>query len=176
MNEGVKILIERMKTNPEEFIADGYSMTKWGGLISQYRDYLNEEDKKTLTDALNEITQQRFTEAVMKELLAPEEDNSLGKPWYSNTANLTLGVGQTLGAYANTATATATATGTWTTTTATATTPSLTIGSTTLDEDLIKHVRAHKAYLDKLDKEAKQHQTLFGKLKNYLHNFLLIDS
>lgn len=91
MNEGVKILLERMKTNPEEFIADGYSMTKWGGLISQYRDYLNEEDKKALTDALNEITQQRFTEAVMKELLAPEEDDNLGKWFTKQPTGMPLG-------------------------------------------------------------------------------------
>jgi len=68
MNDGVKLLLERMKTNPEEFI-DGM---KWGRIISDFEDSLAEEDKKALKSVLNELMQQRFTELVMKELLAPE--------------------------------------------------------------------------------------------------------
>ena len=86
MNEGVKILLERMKTNPEEFI-NGH---KWVGLINSYKGYLNEEDAKVLNDAYNGLMQQTFTEEVMKELLAPEEDDSLGKPWYSEVASGTV--------------------------------------------------------------------------------------
>jgi hypothetical protein len=95
MNEGVKILLERIKTNPEEFDV-GYS-TKWQQLISAYREILEPEDREALDKALNALMQQRFTEKVMKELLAPEEDDSLGKPWYSKQGNITLSAGQTLG-------------------------------------------------------------------------------
>jgi hypothetical protein len=79
MNDGVKLLLERMKTNPEEF-TNGH---KWVGLINSYKEYLNEEDAKVFNDAYNGLMQQTFTEQVMKELLAPEEDASLGKPWYT---------------------------------------------------------------------------------------------
>ena len=157
MNEGVKILLERMKTNPEEFIADGYGSSKWASLIMQYRDYLNEEDKKVLTDALNELTQQRFTEAVMKELLAPEEDNSLGKPWYSKQSAMPLGgatpartSGLTLQSDGNGGV--------------------LWANSLVKDPTLEAHMEAHLQSLrDKLEvEEKKPHKTLFGKLFNYL--------
>ena len=97
MNEGVKILLERIKTNPEEF-TEG---SKWGPLIQSHKMFLNEEDAKALNDALNGLMQERFTEKVMTELLAPEEDNSLGKPWYSKQGNITLSAGQTQGASLN---------------------------------------------------------------------------
>lgn len=81
MNEGVKILLERMKTNPEEFIAESnYGATKWGTLLQEYRPYLDKEDLEVFDAAHKEtifvIMKQRFTEAVMKELLAPEEEVS----------------------------------------------------------------------------------------------------
>jgi hypothetical protein len=88
MNDGVKLLLERMKTNPEEFAPeyDG-GVTKWGIVIGHYRTYLTAEDNKALEDAWKETVgiamQEKFTQAVMKELLAPEEDVSLGKPWYT---------------------------------------------------------------------------------------------
>jgi hypothetical protein len=86
MNEGVKILLERMKTNPEEFTDGG----KWASLLNRYKDFLDKEDCKAITDKINTLMQQRFTEDVMKELLAPEEDDSLGKPWYSNVTSATF--------------------------------------------------------------------------------------
>jgi len=97
MNEGVKILIERIKTNPEEF-TDG---SKWAGVIHGYKAYLNKEDAQALDDAYNGLMQTKFTEQVMKELLAPEEDDSLGKPWYSKQGNITLSAGATQGVSLN---------------------------------------------------------------------------
>jgi hypothetical protein len=78
MNEGVKILIERIKTHPEEF-TEG---SKWSHLIQSHKMFLSEEDAKALEDSLNGLMQQRFTERVMKELLAPQEDDDLGK-WFT---------------------------------------------------------------------------------------------
>ena len=53
MNDGVKILLERMKTNPEEFIGEaGFAYSKWGSLIGAYKEHLNLEDRTVLTDAL----------------------------------------------------------------------------------------------------------------------------
>jgi hypothetical protein len=77
MNEGVQILLERMKTHPEEFTPeyDG-GVTKWGNAIGQYRTYLTAEDNKALDDAwkqtVREEMQRRFTQAVMEELVDPK--------------------------------------------------------------------------------------------------------
>ena len=87
MNEGVKILLERMKTNPEEFTdVLGIRMSKWGSLIAQFREYLDRADIEAIEEAYKPLMQQHFTEQVMKELLAPEEDDSLGK-WYTKQEN-----------------------------------------------------------------------------------------
>jgi len=145
MNEGVKILLERMKTNPDEFMVDGIAPTKWGALIMQYREFLGEEDKKVLADALSELMSQKFTEQVMKELLAPEED-SLGKPWYTKRGNVTLGAGATQGVTLSSGAGTGYQ---W--------------GTISVDPLVQAHIDAHNAVL----KKEKKHKTLFGKLFNY---------
>ena len=150
MNEGVKILLERIKTNPEEFtIGDGgfHTLSKWGRLIADYQTYLEPEDCEILKSAINKLHQQTFTEKVMKELLAPEEDGSLGKPWYTKQGNITLSAGQTLGAYSNTA--------------------SLTLGTATLTDTKLHELLHMKAQLESERQKQKKHKTLFGKLFNY---------
>ena len=90
MNEGVKILLERMKTNPEEFLTGGLHIgSKWGSLIAEYSESLDLKDANALKAGLNKIKQQHFTERVMQELLAPEEDDGLGK-WYTGSASGTV--------------------------------------------------------------------------------------
>lgn len=158
MNEGVKILLERMKTNPEEFLVDGLAISsKWGRLISEYLDHLDDEDATVLKTELNKLKQQAFTEKVMKELLAPEEDNSLGKPWYSKQSAMPLGgatpartSGLTLQSDGNGGV--------------------LWANSLVKDPTLEAHMEAHLQSLrDKLEvEEKKPHKTLFGKLFNYL--------
>lgn len=68
MNDGVALLLERMKTNPEEFMDFG---SKWAKIIHEHKDFLNVEDRQALTDGLNFLMQQRFTEKVMEELVDP---------------------------------------------------------------------------------------------------------
>ena len=47
MNEGVQILLERMKTHPEEFVADMHQgSSKWAQAIQSFREYLSKEDKE----------------------------------------------------------------------------------------------------------------------------------
>jgi len=145
MNDGVKLLLERIKTNPEEF-TEG----KWYALIQSHKMYLNPEDCKALDDGINTLMQQRFTEEVMKELLAPEEDNSLGKPWYSKQGNITLSAGTTQGVSLNSGAVTGAVSvgGTW--------------GTSTLQQSIARLEEIKKQYEPK-----KKHQTLFGKLFNY---------
>ena len=68
MNDGVALLLERMKTHPEEFMDFG---SKWGKIIHEHKDFLNAKDRQALTDGLNSLMQQRFTEKVMEELVDP---------------------------------------------------------------------------------------------------------
>ena len=61
MNEGVRLLIERMKTNPEEFdIGDGalYSSNRWGKLL-----HITMTDEKTFTKEEREAVKTAFIQA-----------------------------------------------------------------------------------------------------------------
>lgn len=101
MNDGVAMLLERMKTNPEEFVGVG----KWRLLIDAHIGYLDPEDQKALKHGLNVINQQRFTEEVMEELIDPAESciKNLGRemkkfgesPQYKQTNTPIAGVTQT---------------------------------------------------------------------------------
>jgi hypothetical protein len=47
MNTGIQILIERMKTNPEEFLSPQHDgSAKWGNIVSTYWEFLSKEAKK----------------------------------------------------------------------------------------------------------------------------------
>jgi hypothetical protein len=67
-NAGVALLLERMKTNPEEFLEGG----KWGALINRFERYFSDEDAKALSNAIDELMQQQFTEKVLEELVDPK--------------------------------------------------------------------------------------------------------
>ena len=74
-----------METHPDEFDV-GYS-TKWNQLINAYKQHLNAEDQQALTDGLNKLMQQRFTEKVMEELVDPKGLRL--KPMTLNPSNTT---------------------------------------------------------------------------------------
>ena len=169
MNDGVKILLERMKTNPEEFIGEaGFAYSKWGSLIGAYKEHLEVEDRTALTDALCKLHQQAFTEKVMEQLIDPKKlaledviNQYRAKGIASATtipvpSSITLNNPNTVG-------------GTWGcspyATSATIGANSLTLGSTTINEETLKHIQAHKTYLDA--QKPKEHKTLFGRLFNY---------
>jgi hypothetical protein len=70
MNDGVKILLERMKTHPEEFAGDREG--KWSHLIQSYRMFLAVDDWQALEKSMNALMQQRFTEKVLEKLVNPD--------------------------------------------------------------------------------------------------------
>ena len=93
----MKILLERMKTHPEEFFR-GYTdaQSKWGMIVDRYRNVLTEEEMKAYNEALNEIARQQFTASVLESLLAEPVKidpntytiNTVGRdPWGSITLN-----------------------------------------------------------------------------------------
>lgn len=160
MNEGMKIILERLKTNPEEFesIDNPFaSESKWTALIHKYERNLPAEDVKAFKDAIDTIRQEEFTANVMKELLAPEEDTSLGKPWYTTQNAMPLD-GTTLGAYSNTSHAT------------------IQLQRAQAAQNTQLHELLHHKGLVEVNRKPTirvrkpQHETLFGKLKNYLHS------
>lgn len=85
INSGVALLLERMKTNPEEFTQDH----KWLGVIRSYKEYLNEEDRKVLDAGINELMQQKFTETVLEELVDPK---SVKSKWGDSSITHSAGV------------------------------------------------------------------------------------
>jgi hypothetical protein len=76
MNAGIQILIERMKTNPEEFLSPQYEgSVKWGVIVDTYWEFFSEEDKAAYMQARDARLQDEFTEVVMKKLAgAGDED------------------------------------------------------------------------------------------------------
>lgn len=81
MNKGVEILLERMKSNPDEFVPEiQYGASKWSRIINTYSEYLTEEENKAITEGYKEtvkkVMQERFTAKVMEELLDPKESES----------------------------------------------------------------------------------------------------
>ena len=71
MNDGVAMLLERMKTHPEEFYSNVNG--KWAHIINTYKPYLNKEDFAIFEDGIAKLMQQRFTEEVMEELVDPNQ-------------------------------------------------------------------------------------------------------
>jgi len=142
MNEGVKILLERMKTNPDEFYdkTNGLHVTtRWGRILTDYQSFLEPEDINALKEAMSKLHQEQFTKLVMKELLAPEEDDDMGK-WFTKRGSATVSA-----------------------------TPIPAISSIMIEqnEQLRAQVNAMKVEVRKKPVLKKPHQTLFGKLFNY---------
>lgn len=102
MNDGVKLLLERIKTHPEEFLSSNGglfdSRNRWQLLVQSYESYLVPEDRDALRTAMNEVMAEKFTEAVMKELMGVEDDDPLGKSRSAQQTGMPLG-GATQGAY-----------------------------------------------------------------------------
>jgi hypothetical protein len=142
MNDGIKILLERLKTHPEEFTDDENPFSyegKWMRIFEKYKHNLSKEDVGIFLEAFNNLRQEKFTAEVMAELLDPKEEEQLTlsvPPRKSGTVSAT---------------------------------PIPAISSITLEqnEQLRAQVNAMKVEVRKKPVLKKQHQTLFGKLFNY---------
>jgi len=78
MNDGVKILLARMKTHPEEFAYNpNEGAGKWSKLLNTFRHALTKEEIDSLDEGVRDIERERFTELVMQELLNPHERTNL---------------------------------------------------------------------------------------------------
>ena len=68
MLTGVEILLERMKTNPEEFVGVEGGYSKWGQLMNGSWDTFTAEEQKALKDGLTEAKREHFNGEVMRVL------------------------------------------------------------------------------------------------------------
>jgi hypothetical protein len=173
MNDGIKILLERLKTHPEEFTDDENPFTyegKWMRIFDKYKHNLSKEDVDTFLEAFNNLRQEKFTAEVMAELLNPKQEEQLTLNPYQ-IANVTHGAGQTLRVSSGAGNVN-TVGGTWGTspyaTSAQINANSLTLGTATLTDTKLHELLHMKAQMELEKQKKKEHKTLFGKLFNYL--------
>jgi hypothetical protein len=76
MLTGVEILLERMKTNPEEFIEGGYS--KWSRVLDAGFAVMTEDEREALQAGMIEAKREHFNGEVMR-VLAQGHDDQLGR-------------------------------------------------------------------------------------------------
>ena len=69
MNGGLKILIARMETHPEEFEND----SKWISSFNNYKKYMTEEEKDVFWKKLCELKMSEFEKKIVKRLMQEEE-------------------------------------------------------------------------------------------------------
>lgn len=83
LHEGVKLLTARMESHPEEFNGVGtndmvyesmYGSARWTRVIHEYWKVLTEYEKAVITTSLREANRKNFHSAVMKTILAPDEE------------------------------------------------------------------------------------------------------
>jgi len=150
MNDGVAMLLERMKTHPEEFLfADKFAGkgNKWAYLVENYTPYLTKEDQELLQEGIRAVHQQNFTEKVMEELVDPKRESALRQLQQVAAKNMPS-AGATQGAY------TLNSNGG--------------VVSWEAREPMSTQTEHMKAHLEALAKEVKESpKTLFGKLFNY---------
>ena len=76
MNEGVRMLVKRIESDPQEF-EDG-SLTKWGrvlgGFPERYRDILTKDEIEVIEAKLKEAQRTNFTSRVMRVLTGSEDE------------------------------------------------------------------------------------------------------
>ena len=124
MNEGVRLLIERMKTNPEEFeIEDGalYSSNKWGKFVhNALRDELfSEEERSAVREAFRQVRRDNFTSDVIRALTIGED---FSPKTFTYQPSMTLSSSGAVGIYTAT--------------------PNIQLGQTTLSEDDLKRIKS----------------------------------
>ena len=73
MNGGLKILIARMETHPEEFEGEG----KWISSFNNYKKYMSEEEKDVFWKKLCELKMNEFEQKIVKRLMQEETPDQM---------------------------------------------------------------------------------------------------
>jgi hypothetical protein len=75
MNNGVKALLDRMDTNPEEFEHDG----KWLATYNFYKKYMTEEERDAVNTRLNKLKMAEFEKKIVERLFEEKKENKTMK-------------------------------------------------------------------------------------------------
>lgn len=67
IHEGVKLLLQRMDSHPEEFATD----IRWAARYQPYKSHWNGTEKRLFSAKMRTIRMQAMHEGLMKELLKP---------------------------------------------------------------------------------------------------------
>ena len=86
MLTGVEILLERMKTNPEEFIEGEFS--KWSRVINGGWEVFTDEERTAIQSAMNEAKRDHFNGEVMRVLAQGHADQFGRAENYSPSSNI----------------------------------------------------------------------------------------
>ena len=87
MLAGVEILLERMKTNPEEFVEGDYS--KWSRVMDTAWAVMTEDERTALQSALIEAKRDHFTGEVMRVLSGDiEEEPTVAERYYKHKQHM----------------------------------------------------------------------------------------
>ena len=89
MLTGVEILLERMKTNPEEFAEGRYS--KWSRVLDTAWSISTEEEKTVLQDGLIQAKREMFNGEVLRVLTGNDEQEAERSNQYATTAGAIMG-------------------------------------------------------------------------------------
>ena len=76
INEGVRLMVERMKTNPEEFLEGNLSKWSYVMAMANGAKWLTEDERKLLDDAADKVQRERFTAEVLKTLTMSDEQRA----------------------------------------------------------------------------------------------------
>lgn len=75
LSTGVRALVARMETNPQEFYGEA---EKWRFMFSaNFREVLTEPEKGALHEALKEVRRKEFDEKVVREILKDDMEEQL---------------------------------------------------------------------------------------------------
>lgn len=72
MMSGIKIILERIKTNPEEFVIDD-SANRWMACIENYWTLLTPEEQDQIREGLRGIHMEQFNRNVITTLMIQEK-------------------------------------------------------------------------------------------------------
>ena len=123
MCSGVRTLVARMESNPEEFFGEA---TKWRFMFAaNFREVLTEPEKGALHEALKEVRRKEFDTLVVKEILKEEMEDTLSARYQFGSEAMRIDSSGRLGVSTSTMLAN-----------------TLRLGNETLSEDDIKQLKA----------------------------------
>lgn len=93
LNEGVKILLQRMDTNPEDFYhnmnsADRWGASPWAEMVREFSDVFTDNERAILKARIKDIQREQLTLEAMKLLLKTNELAEPAKQRSILTANM----------------------------------------------------------------------------------------